>query len=131
LTSASLSITAWPAFVSADASAASASCSRFCFVSIHSARRAPARRKRELSQLPLRSVSSRIAYGCSCGEQLQDGPFTGQPDSAYGGILTAVQFRSGNAVMTSATKADLPTLRHWPPTASRKPGTGAGVRLAV
>src|SRR5579862_1745206 len=33
--------------------------------------------------------------------------------------------------MMSATSVDFPTLRHWPPTASRKPGKGGGVRLAV
>src|ERR1700723_2865080 len=33
--------------------------------------------------------------------------------------------------MMSATSVDFPTLRHWPPTASRKPGNGGGMRLAV
>lgn len=82
LISASLSITAWSAFASSAASAGSAFCRRCSFVSIHRARWAPEARNRELSELPLRLVSSRIAYGWSCGEQLHERPFTGQPDSA-------------------------------------------------
>src|ERR1700722_3567212 len=82
LISASLSITAWPAFASWAASAGRAFCRLCCFVSIHRARWAPAARKREVSELPLRLVSSWIANGRTRSEQLHEGPFTGQPDSA-------------------------------------------------
>jgi polyferredoxin len=82
LISASLSTMAWPAFASWAASAGRAFCRRCCFVSVYRARRTPAARKREVSELALRLVSSWKAYGWSCGEQLHEGPFTGQPDSA-------------------------------------------------
>src|SRR5258706_4042915 len=103
-----------PAF-SSRRSSGIASASRPCLVRTHSERCAPARRKRDVSDAPLRSRSPVMPRPCSASAQPQASPLMEQTPWPYCVIFTAVHARSGSAAIRPATTLVLPTLRECPP----------------
>src|SRR5579864_6325770 len=92
-----------------------ASAKRPCSVRTQNERFAPAVRKRELSDLPLRSLSSEIAQVWSAVAQWQGLPFSEHRPWPNWVTLNAVQLCDDRAEIRPATTLVLPMFRECPP----------------
>src|SRR5579864_9227994 len=92
-----------------------ASAKRPCSVRTQKERFAPATRKRELSDFPLRSFSSEMAQVWSEVAQWQGLPFSEHRPWPNWVTLNAVQLCDDKAAIRPATTLVLPTFRECPP----------------